>query len=186
MALCWQGFLAWPADTFWVSKAAFLQGSPSSPDDSEDEEEPEDEEEAWFFFLFLGPDFFLSEQPALLAPGSGGALAEGLALGALPAGARETEALAAFAEAKGRLSFLSDPSEEEEGGAATRCFFLETVTLLERFPGTVHCAGGCEDISMRFHTQFNGELMRRDGDAGLWPVLPQQLAQLQSLDEEAC
>lgn len=81
--------------------------------------------------VFLGPDFFFSEQPTMLAPGSAQALVEALAVGALLARALEAEALAAFAEAKGRLCSSSNPSEEEEGGAATHCFFLESFTGVE-------------------------------------------------------
>ena len=121
--------MAWAADTFGVCEAAVLQGWPSSSDESEEEEE-----EATFFFLFLGPVFFLSQEPAVLAAGSGAALVEGLAVGALPGGARETGALAAFAEDRGRLSSSSDSSEEEEeeeGGSATRCFSLDSLAGVE-------------------------------------------------------
>ena len=84
--------MPWPAVSFCVFEAAVLHCLPSSSDESEDEEE--DEEETAFLFVFL---------ELALVPDS--------AVGDLPGGARETEALA---EDRGRPSSSSDSSEQEE------------------------------------------------------------------------
>ena len=64
MPVCWQGFLPWPADTFWVLQGFALHCLLSSSDESED-----DEEETGFFFVFLElalvPDSAAGVLPAL-------------------------------------------------------------------------------------------------------------------------
>ena len=113
MPVCWQGFLPWPAVSFCVFEAAVLHCLPSSSDESEDEEETA------FLFVFL---------ELVFVPDS--------AVGDLPGRARETEALAALAEDRGRPSSSSDSSEQEEeededGGAATRRFLVDVFTGVE-------------------------------------------------------
>ena len=92
---------------------------PSWSDESEDDDEQEDEEETAFFFVFL---------ELALVPDS--------AVRDWPGWARETEALAALAEDRGRPSSSSDSlkeeeEEDEEGGAATRLFLVDVFTGVE-------------------------------------------------------